>query len=99
MRLESRMEELAVVGKSVTRVDAEEKVTGQTVYGYDLVLPGTLYGKALFSTRPHAVIKRINTEKAKNDPGVHAVITGADAAWIHGETIKDSPCVTQDTVR
>ena len=93
------MEELAVVGKSVTRIDAEEKVTGETVYGYDLVLPGMLYGKALFSTRPHAVIKRINTEKAKNYPGVHAVITGADAPWIHGETIKDTPFLAQGKVR
>ena len=93
------MEELAVVGKSVTRIDAEEKVTGQTVYGYDLVLPGMLYGKALFSSRPHAIIKSINTEKAKNYPGVHAVITGADAPWIHGETIKDTPFLAQRKVR
>src|SRR5438034_9180424 len=93
------MEELAVVGKSVTRIDAEEKVTGQTVYGYDLVLPGMLYGKALFSTLPHAIIKRINTEKAKNYPGVRAVITGADAPWIHGETIKDTPFLAQGKVR
>ena len=32
------MSELTVVGKPVTRVDANEKVTGQIVYGYDLVL-------------------------------------------------------------
>ena len=31
------MSELTVVGKPVTRVDANEKVTGQIVYGYDLV--------------------------------------------------------------
>src|SRR5437773_10727902 len=58
-----------------------------------------LYGKALFSTRPHAVIKRINTEKAKNYPGVHAVITGADAPWIDGEACKDTPCLAQGKVR
>src|SRR5437773_12208026 len=58
-----------------------------------------LYGKALFSTRPHAIIKRINTERAKNYPGVHAVITGADAPWIHGETIKDTPFLAQGKVR
>ena len=36
------MSELTVVGKPVTRVDAEEKITGQAVYGYDLVLPNML---------------------------------------------------------
>ena len=59
------MPELRVVGKPITRVDAEEKVTGKAVYGYDLVLPDMLYGKVLFGTRPHAIIKRIDTEKAR----------------------------------
>ena len=89
------MKEFSVVGKSVTRVDAEEKVTGDAVYGYDLILPDMLYGEVLFSARPHALIKRIHTEKAKRYPGVHAVITGEDAPWIHGETIKDTPFLAQ----
>jgi hypothetical protein len=54
------MSELTVVGKPVTRVDANEKVTGEIVYGYDLVLPNMLYGKTLFSTRAHAKIKKID---------------------------------------
>jgi len=93
------MEQLTVVGKPITRVDAGEKVTGETVYGYDLVLPNMLYGKVLFSPKPHARIKRINIEKAKQYPGVVAVITGKDAPWIHGESIKDKPFLAQDKVR
>ena len=93
------MTELHVVGKPITRVDAEEKVTGRAIYGYDLVLPNMLYGKVLFSTRPHAVIKRIDTEKARKLPGVHAVITGNDVPWTHGETIKDMPFLAQGKVR
>lgn len=93
------MEELTVVGKPVTRVDAEEKVTGEAVYGYDLVLPNMLYGKVLFSPRPHARIKRIVTEQAGRYPGVHAVITGKDAPWTHGESIKDKPFLAQGKVR
>src|SRR3972149_1834201 len=93
------MEELKVVGKPVTRVDAKEKVTGEAVYGYDLVLPDMLYGKALFSPKPHARIKRINTEEAKRYPGVVAVVTGEDAPWTHGESIKDKPFLAQDKVR
>ncbi|HWO41551.1 MAG TPA: molybdopterin cofactor-binding domain-containing protein [Candidatus Eisenbacteria bacterium] len=93
------MPELTVVGKPVTRVDALEKVTGEAVYGYDLVLPDMLYGKVLFSTRAHAKIKRINTERARAYPGVAAVVTGADAPWTHGESIKDKPFLAQGKVR
>ncbi len=93
------MDELTVVGKPVTRVDVNEKVTGEAIYGYDLVLPNMVYGKALFSTRPHAKIKRIHTEKAKRHPGVVAVITGEDAPWTHGESIKDKPFLAQGKVR
>ncbi len=93
------MEELTVVGKPVTRVDAQEKVTGEAVYGYDLALPDMVYGKVLFSPKAHARIKRIDTEKAKKYPGVVAVITGKDAPWIHGESIRDKPFLAQDKVR
>ena len=70
------MSELTVVGKPVQRVDAAEKLTGEAVYGYDLVLPNMLHGKTLFSPKAHAKIKSIHTEKAKKLPGVVAVVTG-----------------------
>src|SRR5512142_597110 len=93
------MAEFSVIGKPVTRVDAAEKITGQAVYGYDLVLPNMLYGKTLFSPKAHAKIKRINTEKAKAFPGVVAVITAENAPWTHGESIKDKPFLAQGKVR
>jgi carbon-monoxide dehydrogenase large subunit len=93
------MSELKVVGQPITRIDAEEKLTGQAVYGYDLVLPNMLYGKVLFSPKAHAKIKRVNIEKAKNYPGVVAVITGEDTPWTHGESIKDKPFLAQGRVR
>jgi carbon-monoxide dehydrogenase large subunit len=93
------MAELTVIGKPVTRVDANEKVTGQIVYGYDLVLPNMLYGKTLFSPKAHAKIRKIDTSKAKSLPGVVAVVTGADAPWTHGESIKDKPFLAQGVVR
>src|SRR5258705_11717433 len=93
------MEELTVVGQPVTPRDAQEKVTGEAVYGYDLVLPDMLYAKVRFSPKAHAKIKRIDTEKAKRYPGVVAVITGKEAPWIHGESIRDKPFLAQDRVR
>ena len=93
------MSELTVIGKPVQRVDAEEKITGRAIYGYDLVLPNMLYGKTLFSTKAHGRIKRINTEKAKKLPGVVAVVTGEDVPWTHGESVKDKPFLAQGKVR
>ncbi len=93
------MAELTVVGQPITRVDAMEKVTGETVYGYDLALPNMLYGKVLYGTKPHAKIKRIDTSKAKKFPGVVAVITGKDTTWTHGEAIKDKPFLAQGKIR
>ena len=69
-----------IVGKSVPRKDAADKVTGRAVYTGDLKLPGMLHGKILLSPVPHARIKSIDTSRARALPGVKAVITGADVS-------------------
>ena len=46
------MAELTVVGKPVTRVDANEKVTGQTVYGYDSCCPTCSTARRYSAPRP-----------------------------------------------
>jgi CO/xanthine dehydrogenase Mo-binding subunit len=66
------------VGTRPIRPDGVPKVTGRAMYGADLALPGTLYGKVVRSPHAHARIRSINIEKAKALPGVKAVITGAD---------------------
>jgi len=72
------MDKYSVIGKSVPRVDAVVKVTGDAKYTADLVLPGMLYGKILRSPYPHAKILNIDASKAKKLPGVRAVIAGQD---------------------
>src|SRR5205085_503167 len=54
------------------------KVTGQTRFADDVVLPRMLHMRMLRSPHPHALIKEINTEKARSYPGVHLVLTGKD---------------------
>src|SRR5688572_847442 len=66
------------IGKSLPRVDARDKVTGEALYSGDLSLPGMLHLKILFSDRPHARVKAIDTEKAEAAPGVLAVYTAKD---------------------
>lgn len=67
-----------IVGKSLPRIDAHGKVTGDTQYSGDLTMPGMLHMKMLFADRPHARVKWIKTEKAEAATGVMAVYTSKD---------------------
>jgi 4-hydroxybenzoyl-CoA reductase alpha subunit len=73
-----RKDEFAVVGQPLPKIDAWAKVTGQTRYADDLVLPRMAYGKLLRSAHAHARIRAIDTDRARALPGVYAVITGHD---------------------
>jgi carbon-monoxide dehydrogenase large subunit len=73
------MAELSVVGKSVPRVDALEKVTGKARFCSDFKIGGMLHAKVVRSPYPHARIIKIDTSEAERLPGVRAVVTGKDA--------------------
>ena len=66
------------VGKSLPRVDARGKVTGEAFYSGDLSLPDMLHMKILFAGRPHARILGMDTRQAEAAPGVVAVYTAKD---------------------
>ncbi|OLC34998.1 MAG: hypothetical protein AUH81_11035 [Candidatus Rokubacteria bacterium 13_1_40CM_4_69_5] len=70
--------EFSVIGRPLPKIDAWAKVTGETKYADDLFLPRMAYGKILRSPHPHALIRRIDTTRARALPGVYAVITGWD---------------------
>lgn len=94
------MGELSVVGKSVPRIDALEKVTGKAVYCSDIKLPRLLHAKVLRSPHPHARIVRINTSKAEKIPGVKYVLTGKDVPdKKYGLVVWDRTVLAQDAVR
>src|SRR5262245_44391631 len=89
-----------VIGQPTRRVDGAEKATGRARYAADVSLPGTLWGKSLHSSYAHARILRIDTTAATQVPGVHAVITGADARGaLWWRAVKDVPVVAYDRVR
>jgi 4-hydroxybenzoyl-CoA reductase subunit alpha len=67
-----------VIGKPRRRVDGRAKVTGQTVFADDIDLPRMLHCKLLRSPLPHARIKQLDVEKARQHAGVHLVLVGAD---------------------
>ncbi len=67
-----------VVGQPLPKIDAWAKVTGETKYADDLVLPRLAHAKLLRSPHAHASIRSIDPAPARALPGVYAVITGAD---------------------
>ncbi len=67
-----------VIGKSVPRVDARAKVTGEAKYPGDLKMEGMLHARILFAGRPHARILNIDTSAAEAAEGVAAVLTARD---------------------
>ncbi|MEL7207226.1 MAG: xanthine dehydrogenase family protein molybdopterin-binding subunit [Actinomycetota bacterium] len=91
------------------RVDATEKVTGTALYTVDVDLPGLLCAKVLRSPHAHALVTAVDATAAREAPGVHAVLTGADllaghgpgavAAHSYGYFIKDQPILALDRVR
>src|SRR5687767_1424688 len=69
---------MKVLGKPRRRVDGRAKVTGQTRFADDIVLPRMLHMKLLRSPHPHALIESMEISKAASFPGVHLVLTGKD---------------------
>ena len=69
---------MSIIGKSRRRVDARAKVTGQTRFADDVMLPRMAHCRLLRSTLPHAEITRIDVSRALAHPGVYLVLTGAD---------------------
>ncbi len=94
------MSEFYAVGKSVPRVDALSKVTGEAIYTADVILPGMLYGLAKRSPHPHARIVHIDTRRAEALAGVKAVITANDVSDILiGLKLRDLPILARNEVR
>ncbi len=94
-------EDFHIVGKNVTRVESLSHVLGRSKYTADYLYDKMLYVKVVRSKHPHALIKRIDTSKARNAPGVVAVLTAEDIPGINdwGYTFPDQPLLSYDKVR
>src|ERR671932_782971 len=93
--------DLRVVGKPFRKVDARSKCVGETRFADDISLARMLYCKILRSHVPHALIKSIDTSKARALPGVLAVITGEDLPIPYGilPVSQDEHALCTDKVR
>jgi CO/xanthine dehydrogenase Mo-binding subunit/aerobic-type carbon monoxide dehydrogenase small subunit (CoxS/CutS family) len=66
-------------GRSLPAPAGPQVVTGKARYTFDVAMDGLLHIKMLRSPHPHARIVSIDTSAAQAMPGVHAVLTHADA--------------------
>jgi 2-furoyl-CoA dehydrogenase large subunit len=73
------------VGSTVARKEDQALLTGQARFIDDLSpLPGIHFAAILRSPHPHARIGRIDVSRARELPGVRAIITGKDVAALIG---------------
>lgn len=71
--------EYRYIGKHANRAEADELVSGKRQFLDDIVKPGMLVVRVLRSPYANAIIKKIDTEKAKAYPGVVGVCTYKEA--------------------
>ena len=84
-----------LVGENLPRIDAEVKTLGIGKYADDLYFDEMLYGSALRSKYPRALVKNIDTSKAKALDGVYAVLTAKDIPGDRfiGHLVQDWPAM------
>jgi len=67
-----------VIGESHPRLGGEPLVTGAGRFVDDVRAPGLLHAVVLRSPHAHARLISVDTKRAREVPGVHAVLTAAD---------------------
>src|SRR5438093_4566646 len=92
---------MKIIGAPRRRVDGRAKVTGQTRFADDLMLPRMVHCKLLRSTIPHARVVRVDVSRALAHPGVHLVLTGRDFPVSYGSlpVSQDEHALAIDRVR
>ncbi len=89
-----------LIGASLPRPDALDKVTGAARYPADLVQPGMLHLQVVFAMHPHARILSIDSAVALQHPGVVAVLTAQDVPYnAFGLIDADQPVLCSNKVR
>jgi CO/xanthine dehydrogenase Mo-binding subunit len=88
-----------LIGRSIRRADGASKVRGEAVYGVDYEEPRQLYGRILRSPVPCGHITRLDLKRAREMPGVRAIVTGKDTPHRVGFVVKDQSLMARDVVR
>ena len=88
------------IGENAPRIDARQKVTGAAVFADDIQFGDSLlHARIKRSPHPHALIRKIDTTRARALPGVKAVVTGEDFPGHIGLYLQDRYIFCRDRVR
>ena len=74
-----------IIGKSLKRVDAEDKCNGKAVYGLDVQIPGMMYAVIARPPVLGATLTSFKDSAAKAVPGVLDVVRFGDAIAVLGK--------------
>ncbi|AKP45620.1 xanthine dehydrogenase family protein molybdopterin-binding subunit [Bacillus smithii] len=88
-----------IIGKSIYRKEALDKVSGKAKYTADEQSTDMLHVKMVISPYGHAKIEKIDTSEAQKVPGVRAILTGSPELPLIGEEIQDRPPIAVGKVR
>ncbi len=96
-----KKENFKTVGKSLKRVDAEEKARGTSLYVDDIKFPRMLYGGVFRSPIASGTIKKLDISKAKKVKGIVTILTYKD---IPGKNLvpvvfDDQPLLVEKNIR
>src|SRR5947208_7318174 len=91
---------LEALGEPEYRVEGQLKVTGRARYAADVRQAGMLHAVYARSPYAHALIRSIDTARARAVPGVQAVLTGADLPEHarFGRRLQDWPVLAREKV-
>ncbi len=82
--------EFRLIGQPIKRVDFAAKLTGEAVYGYDVRVPGMLYGAVARPPRLDAQLKKAAPGDAPNKSGVAQVVAEKDFAGVAAQTRREA---------
>ncbi|MDA8452669.1 xanthine dehydrogenase family protein molybdopterin-binding subunit [Acidovorax sp. NCPPB 3859] len=87
------IDQLKVVGRPVNRIDGLLKTTGSAPYAYERhdVAPGAAYGFVVGSAIPRGTIRHIDLERARQAPGVLAIVTAQSAGKLGQGRMNTAP--------
>jgi xanthine dehydrogenase YagR molybdenum-binding subunit len=83
------IDHVGFIGKSLPRVDARVKVTGEARFTAEFAVSGVVYAALVHSTIAKGKTVRLDTSRAKRAGGVLAVITHENAPRIKAPPIAD----------
>lgn len=83
------------IGENIPRIDAKDKILGTGKYVDDMKVEGMVYGSALRTKYPRALVKNIDISEALKHPEVEAVLTAEDIPGKRfiGHIAKDWPAL------